>query len=138
MVGGPSHPAERKVKASQVPQPASHGTQARRLGQAGLRLPEAAATLLGTSHSFWSPVRRQVVNVNAVYQAFMGWQKACFECGQSSLLFRSVKCNIQIVGKYLRGVLRQRGEDTHRSILTDGDCVFNTHCMQREGSYLFL
>lgn len=40
--------------------------------------------------------------MNAVYQAATSWvgRRPDFECGENSLLFRSMKCNIQTVGKY--------------------------------------
>lgn len=63
-----------------------------------------------------------VACVNAVYQAsnLMGWHKAYFECGESRLLFRSMKCSLHTVGKPFAGwgggllrVERRRHPQTH-------------------------
>ena len=70
----------------------------------------------------------RVAGVRAVYQAgnLMGWQKACFECGESSLLFRTMECNIQTVGKHFGWGQGQRREGIHRSIHISGNFIPNT------------
>lgn len=119
-----------KSKRSQVPWPASHwiykpGSWVRQ-GSSSQRLHSLRYHLL-----LLEPRVRQVVSVasvRAVYQAgnLMGWQKACFECRESSLLFRSMEWNIQTFGKHFGRGQGQRREGIHRSIHISGNFIPNT------------
>lgn len=72
---------------------------------------------------------------SAVYQAATSWvgRRPVFERRENSLLFRSMKCNIQTVGKYFGWGQGQRRADIHRSILRGGSFIPNTHGVQSKG-----
>lgn len=53
------------------------------------------------------------------------------ERGENSLLFRSMKCHVQTVGKYFGWGQGQRREDIYRFILVGGAFIPNTHGVQR-------